>query len=74
MTIGVFPVPPTVKFPTLITGFFNRRWRNFPLAYNLARIPTINPYTTESGHSSSRAIGGKFIVARPVVGRPVAVQ
>src|SRR5258708_30928618 len=61
ITTGVLPVPPTVRFPTLMTGAFRRFCLSHLFAYSqiLARTPA--PYTTESGHNSLRKRGDTFI-------------
>jgi hypothetical protein len=61
ITMGVLPVPPTVRLPTLITIPFNRFCFSQPLAYSHARTRTTTPYNSESGHNSIRNSGGTFI-------------
>src|SRR5262245_43803322 len=54
MTIGVLPVPPTVRLPTDSTGALTRVLSISPLSYSALRAVTIRPYSAEKGSSSSR--------------------
>src|SRR6516165_5587729 len=70
MTMGVLPVPPTVRLPTLMTGVFSRRCFRTPRAYIHTRSRTTTPYTTDKGHNSSRTTGGIFIARRHPIALP----
>ena len=45
-TMGVLPVPPTLRLPTLITGRRSRRRRAGSRAYQRRRQPAAAPYST----------------------------
>ncbi len=52
------PVPPVVKFPTLITAPFNRRAFSHPASYIQFFPRATHPYTTESGHNATASPRG----------------
>src|SRR5258707_882811 len=54
-TIGVFPVPPTVRLPTLITVPFSRRRASSPCPYKLTRRRAASSYPTLRGHNAARS-------------------
>src|SRR5260370_3342189 len=68
--MGVLPVPPTVRLPTLITVPFSRSCFSQPCAYSQTRTRTIAPYSTDSSQRSVRNRGDTFIARR----RPDASQ
>ncbi len=43
-TIGVLPLPPTRRLPTLTTGRVRRRCRDGSRVYHARRIATTAPY------------------------------
>src|ERR1700733_14690725 len=55
MTIGVLPVPPTVRFPTLMPVPSRRLLRNKPRRYKAARKRIAPLYVAASGRSVSRS-------------------
>src|SRR6266704_2398130 len=61
ITTGVLPVPPTVRFPTLMTGAFRRFCLSHLFAYSQILSLSNAPETTESGHNSLRRRGDTFI-------------
>jgi len=70
ITIGVFPVPPTVMLPTLITGRFRRFCLSRPRWYSQARSIAAEPYSSENGQTRAASGRGMFIAAR----RPEALR
>src|SRR5438270_1585764 len=64
---GVFPVPPTVRFPTLSTGTENSSAGNIPQSYNRPRNATPALYKTSAGPSSRRR-------TRPRLERPLQIS
>src|SRR5205809_5283511 len=51
-TRGVFPVPPVVRLPTLITGTPGSCTRNRPERYSARRVFIAKPYKLASGVSA----------------------
>src|SRR5438445_5767857 len=55
ITTGVLPVPPTVRFPMLITVTGSARCSKRPMAYNCSLVSIPSPYRCESGTNVRRA-------------------
>src|SRR5471030_1025 len=53
---GVFPVPPTLRFPTEIAGSASVCERSQPRSYAALRAATAAAYTRETGISAPRRI------------------
>src|SRR3954463_11661859 len=52
-TSGVFPVPPTVRLPTTMTGAPTRTRCRRPMRYRPLRVAMIAPYKNENGASQA---------------------
>src|SRR5207249_357549 len=64
ITMGVLPVPPTLKLPILMTAAFSRFCLSQPFRYIRTRASTPAPYSKESGQRRSERNGLAFIVSR----------
>src|SRR5206468_7764260 len=53
ITMGVLPVPPTLKLPILMTAAFSRFCLSQPFRYIRTRASTPAPYSKESGQRRS---------------------
>ena len=58
MTVGVFPVPPSVRFPTLTTGASIRLDASHPRSYARFRSDMAPPYSHETGTRAGTAQEG----------------
>src|SRR4051812_13941871 len=55
MVVGVLPVPPTVRLPTLTTTRGRRRTRRQPRRYKAFLVRTPRPYRIENGTATSHS-------------------